>query len=423
MKLPIEVLFGIYAMIVAGIIVVAVKTVVFWNRWPHKSHSNEFALDILGWSLIFFGSTIFLFAKVNILLGVIWFFLIPCIVVFIYVQNLRMKQRGFLWMLALASEKQIPLKPAIDAYAYEIGGLFGDRVADFSAMLEGGVPLPDALRMAPGLIPVDRYPLICSAYESGALAGGLREAAATRNPLYALWGSLSAKIVYIVGMILFGVSILTFIMIKIIPAFEKIFKDFDAPLPVITRTLVGISHQALLIWPLMALASLLLLFLFVHNLLRFLGVAAFELPGTGWLMRRKHAAEIMDCLAIDVENRRPIDAGLHTLVKCYPSGGVRGKLNRVLADVQAGAPWCESLRARGLISPADAAVLQAAERAGNLPWAMREMADSNRRRLAYRLNVVVQTVFPPVVLCFGAMVMFVVVALFMPLITLIQRMS
>ena len=95
--------------------------------------------------------------------------------------------------------------------------------------------------------------------------------------------------------------------------------------------------------------------------------------------------------------------------------------SHAFSDIQRGAVWSESLCSRNLIGQSDMAVLQAAERAGNLPWAMREMADSNRRRLAYRANALVQMLFPPVVLCFGAMVLFVVVAMFMPLITLISR--
>ena len=174
-------------------------------------------------------TTAFLFVYLNIVPGLFWLFGIPCIAIFIKLQNLRMKQQGFLWMLALAAEKQIPLIPAIDAYASETGGSFGDRVADFSALLQNGVPLPDALRMIPGLIPADRYPIIRSASESGALAKGLREAAAARNLQQTLWGSLSAKMLYMVAMIWFGSFILTFIMIKIVPSFEKIFKDFGTP--------------------------------------------------------------------------------------------------------------------------------------------------------------------------------------------------
>ncbi|MCC6125247.1 MAG: type II secretion system F family protein [Pirellulales bacterium] len=400
-------------LLMAGSILLINRTVVFQNRLPADRGSLEFVFLVFGWVLLFALMLILGFAL----------FLLVFVFVFIYIQNLRGKQRGFLWMLAIAAQRQIPLAPAVNAYAAEVGGQYGERAHEFANLLSEGVPLPDALNLVPILVPSRNNPIIRSSYESGNLAKGLREAAAARTLQQPLWGSLSGNIFYIVAMIVFGASILTFLMVKIIPSFEKIFKDFSAALPPVTLALIGISRWLVNYWFLFFPFYILFLFLLFHCLLKYLDISWYDLPGTGWLMRRKHAAEIMDCLAMDVENRRTIDAGLHTLVRCYPTGAIRVKLNRVLADVQAGAPWHESLRARGLISPADAAVLQAAERAGNLPWAMREMADGNRRRLAYRLDVLVQTLFPPVVLCFGAMVLFVVVALFMPLITLIQRMS
>ncbi len=91
--------------------------------------------------------------------------------------------------------------------------------------------------------------------------------------------------------------------------------------------------------------------------------------------------------------------------------------------MQAGGDWCESLRRRDLIRQPELAILQAAQRVGNLPWALHEMADSVRRRLAYRVQAIAQFLFPPIVICMGMIVMFIVVALFLPLIALIQRMA
>ena len=54
---------------------------------------------------------------------------------------------------------------------------------------------------------------------------------------------------------------------------------------------------------------------------------------------------------------------------------------------------------------------------------MQEMAESGRRRFAYRLQAIAQAAFPPVVILFGLMVMFIVVALFMPLVALIQKLT
>ena len=139
------------------------------------------------------------------------------------------------------------------------------------------------------------------------------------------------------------------------------------------------------------------------------------------IMRRRHSANILDSLAMAAENNQPLGNSIATLATCYPQLDIRHKLNCVGKDISKGADWCQSLFRHGLIKRADQAVLQAAQRVGNLPWAMREMADSNRRRLAYRLNALVQLAYPPVILCLGVMVLFIVVALFTPLITLITR--
>ena len=78
---------------------------------------------------------------------------------------------------------------------------------------------------------------------------------------------------------------------------------------------------------------------------------------------------------------------------------------------------------RGPAAPAGVGQLQAAQRVGNLPWALHEMADSGRRRFIYRVQAVVQAAFPPVVILFGLIVMFIAVAVFLPLVTLIQRLA
>ena len=69
------------------------------------------------------------------------------------------------------------------------------------------------------------------------------------------------------------------------------------------------------------------------------------------------------------------------------------------------------------------AILQAAQRVGNLPGALREMADSVRRRLAYRVQAAAQMLFPPIVILMGLVVLFIVAALFVPIVALIQRLA
>ena len=114
---------------------------------------------------------------------------------------------------------------------------------------------------------------------------------------------------------------------------------------------------------------------------------------------------------------------LGTLAEYHPSGWVRERVGRVLQDVRKGADCWKSLRDHGLIRPADAAVLEAASRVGNLPWALRETAESGERRLGYRLQLWLQLLFPAVVLAMGGLVCVLVTAFFLPLVTLIEALT
>ena len=60
---------------------------------------------------------------------------------------------------------------------------------------------------------------------------------------------------------------------------------------------------------------------------------------------------------------------------------------------------------------------------GNLAWAMRELAETGERRLAYRFQAVIQTLFPLVVVGLGLVVFFLAVAFFAPLVELIRRLA
>ena len=59
---------------------------------------------------------------------------------------------------------------------------------------------------------------------------------------------VKGALVYPVTVVTFAVSILVFIMIKIVPAFQKIFTDFNADLPAMTTALVAISKGTIEYW-------------------------------------------------------------------------------------------------------------------------------------------------------------------------------
>jgi protein transport protein HofC len=420
---PDFILMQMLGVLEAGVILLVVKLVLYWSRWPLKRQLFENVLNFLGWAMAFAATTFLLVFCVNVLVGVFWILAVPSFVILTQFRKMRANQQSFLWLLAMAAEKNMPLAPALTAFAQETGGRFGNRILELSAMLREGIDLPDALRMVPDLIPEEHMTIICSAEKSGVLAQGLRAAASSCDKEKEGWGLLSGKLAYLLGMVLVTCGLLTFIMIKIIPSFEKIFKDFGEKLPDVTLALIGAANHSLIFWPILTLAMIFVALAFLYSFFRYLGFRVIDLPGVERLLWRKHSANILDNLAISVENNRTINAGLGTLAQCYPTASIRVRLSAALVEIAEGDSWLGCLLRHKLIGKADYAVLQAAQRAGNLPWAMREMAETNRRRLAARMNALAQAAFPPVVLCFGAIFLLLGCALFKPLILLIIQKS
>jgi general secretion pathway protein F len=333
----------------------------------------------------------------------------------------RSQQNALLWSMAIATEKKLPLIPTIEAFARDRSSRMALKARQLADLLRSGVPLPNAIEQIPGIFPPSVLPLIRVGYESGDLSKALRQTVSSRAFFTIVWDSLITKLLYITLVTFFGSLVLTFMMIKIVPSYEKIFRDYKTPLPEVTKMLLGASNFVLQTWFIFLPIYLLFIGLIFYLIFCYLDWASFYLPGIARLMRRRHSAAILDSLALAAESNQPLGNCMFTLAGTYPQPAIRRKLCFVSVDIRQGIDWCDSLRKHGLIKQADQAVLKAAGRVGNLPWAMREMADSNRRRLAYRLSALVELAYPPVILCLGLIVMFIMVALFSPLIHLISR--
>ncbi|MEE8451059.1 MAG: type II secretion system F family protein [Thermoguttaceae bacterium] len=342
----------------------------------------------------------------------------PVILVEVLIRRRRAQQQALLCVMASAAERFIPLVSAVEAFARDEGGLFGQQTAHLARLLRDGVPLPVAMKQSWTLYPMEIKPILHVGQESGAMAAALRHAASRQDAYRKVLGEVAGKLAYLFVVVFFAINILTFVMLKIVPSFQKIFEDFDAELPPLTQTLIDVSSWfvpfgffSFLIVPAFWAAI-------GYTVLRYYGWIHWDPPGLSRLARRLDSAVILDSLALAAERQKPLAATLAVLANTYHKGDIRGRLHNVVCDINAGADWCDSLAKRGLVTRADRAVLQAAQTAGNLPWALREMADSGRRRLALRLQAWVQVAYPPVILTLGAFVAFVVVALFLPLIHL-----
>jgi type II secretory pathway component PulF len=404
---------GIVLLIVLGIL-------------PRESERGDLArlvLRVIAWTCLGVGLMLpmvgaAVFAVVPIVLGAV-------VAIEVLVRNYRAGQRNLLLNLAVASERLIPLTTALEAFAADRRGGLGSRAVVLAEYLRRGWSLPDALQSIGWLVPRESLVLVRVGHDTGSLPAALRLAADTMNRSEPIWDQVAARCYYLFATMSFAIGILTLVMLKIIPAFEKIFMDFGVQLPPRTATLIAVTHAIIGFPPfafLMVMLECAVFFLAVYAFLRWLGVP-MTLPGTGWFTRRLDTARILRSLALAVRQGRPLTPVLELLALRYPNHGIRSRLRRALEEIRSGKHWGESLQRQKLLKAGELGVLQAAERLGNFAWALDEMADACERRLIYRIQAMLQVVFPAAIVVYGLVVMFVIVALFDPLVALIQKLS
>jgi type II secretory pathway component PulF len=218
--------------------------------------------------------------------------------------------------------------------------------------------------------------------------------------------------------------VLTFIMIKILPEFQQIFWEFGLELPRATLFAIGFADffTTYLAAPIAAALPLSLLCGIVVAICYLCDVPVLR-PWSDWFFRSRRSSHVLRILAVATEQRQPLTEVLHRVAYVYPSAPIRSRLAPAAAAVNAGADWRDALREARVVTRSEQALLKAAERAGNLPWALREIAKRREKRAVYRVATALQVVYPIVILMLGAFVGFYVVSLFVPLVNLIEGLA
>ncbi|HUT93392.1 MAG TPA: type II secretion system F family protein [Thermoguttaceae bacterium] len=420
-------IFGGLALLLAGLVLLCLVRILSAPREIAGDEPELVVLVVLGWVLLLTGvgaATLFLSFAVMGAGGIVVVAAAPVVFLMAYFRHRRARQHALLSAMAAAAKRLMPLAPVVDAFAEEWWGLMGHRARRLAALLRAGMSLPDALYRTPWLVSRQDQVTIRVGQESGSLAAALSDVVRSHDLHAPVWNQMMGRGLYLCGVVVFAsLIVVPFMMLKLAPEFRKIFEEFEAPLPPITEWVFAAAHLfeycGFFTVPLLLFVMLIFLLLVIQYVLG----TRFSLPILNRLTRRLDTAVILEALALAAERNVAFATGIATMARWYPRGWIRRRLQAVLQEMSAGGDWSQSLARWGLIRPVELAVFQSAGRAGNLAWALREMADSNRRRLNYRMYLLVQLLFPLAIVAIALLIMVYILSFFLPLISLIQNLT
>lgn len=408
-------------LLLGGALLWAVR-LVYDNRHRSSDDVVKRALTTAGWTAIWLGMIGVIFSLCGVFGPVICVVAVP-VIAMVVSRYRRAEQRALLDVLAVAAEKEIPLPEAARAFADRRDDQFGHRALKFAELLEAGMPTDEALRRARIRLSTDELLAVRSGLETGTLAAALRPVVQRDDELDSLSTSIVERFFYFALLFFAMTLILSWMMIFIIPTYSMMYDDFGLELPTATKMLIGAANGLKYFGLLLAPLNLALLGLLAIATLNYVGWLPRDLPLVWRFTLRWDAALVMRALARAVRQQRPMGEALFQLGWQFPKMTVRSRLHRAAAHVGQGGDWCEAMQSAGLLKSTEVALFQAAQRAGNLDWALEEMADGNVRRMAYRWQSWSNVLFIAALLLFGGCAFAIAVGLFQPLVHMIEGLA
>lgn len=413
--------FALVLLAIPGSALLVACRLLFGRKATTNTASMRLQLSLLGWLMIWLaamGAMIGICGPTPLLLVLLLGLLVVSLMVWFRVR--RAEHRALVGALAAGIERNVAMPEMARAFAGEIAGGTGARALMLAKLLEAGMPLDAAVVRAPLWLGTGMHVAIRTGCALGLLGPALRHELRTSRDMEDVVRPIAPRLWYLAAVVTIGLTILTFMMLKIVPVMDRIFYEFNLDLPNSTVFLIRTARRLADLGPLTSLLYAAFLGILVAVTLVYIGVVPRNLPLLDRIFRRYDGAIVMRSLSLAVQRGMPLSTALALVGTVYPLRSVRRWLLAAAERVAAGASWSHSLRAARLIGRSDAAVLTAAERAGNLAWAMEEVADSLLRREVYRWQWWYSLLSPIVLVLFGFAVAFIVVSLFFPLVTLIQ---
>ncbi len=428
-----QILYACLILLPFGVSLQMSLRLLYGARGPQVGDPVHLVVSVAGWTLTILPLIAF------IVVGTTWlsWFVLAITAIFglEFLLARRAMQRRSVWELLTGTVGSIrPEVQSLQTQQARFTGIVGRAYRKLVASLERGTNLRQAIGDNRRAVPEEAqaYAAIdvvsdeASPTQNAAIV--LRHTRDSDAWINILGQQLYQRYAYLFTLLMVMVTVLAFLTIKIIPSFQAIFQDFEVELPLVTQWLIWITGAFTGFGP--AAIGTLLLILVLLGLL-FIGVLylcdvhALRPITDRWFFSR-HRSLILRLFAIAAERGQSFQELLRRLVDGelrYPSSVAIHRLQQARQRMLEGTDWKTALQSASIIKAADIPMLETAQQSGNLPWVLRMLADQKTRSMIFRWSAVEKVVFPLQVALIGIVVLFICVALFLPLVQLIHSLA
>jgi len=307
-------------------------------------------------------------------------------------------------------------------------GVLKNALGDVVEDIESGQTLSEAFSKHPKAFDRLYCNMIKAGEAGGALEAILQRLADFKEKSQSLKRKIKGAMVYPIVVILVACTIVGFILYYIIPKFESIFKDFGVPLPRMTIMLIESSHFLIKYFYVVFLTPF-LIWIFIKLLYRNKTGAyvcdriLLMIPVMGAIAEKSTVARTMRTLGTLVQSGVPILESLNIVKETAGNAVFERAFTRIYQSIREGETIAQPLREARIVDDIVVNMIDVGEETGELDTMLNKIADNYDEEVEVAVESLVSLLEPMMIVVLGGIVGFIVIALFLPLITLITKLS
>ncbi|WP_407293795.1 type II secretion system inner membrane protein GspF [Stutzerimonas zhaodongensis] len=322
----------------------------------------------------------------------------------------------------------IPLTEALSTLERQLDPSSKRVLASVGGTVAEGHGLADSLRRHGAPFDTLYCALVEAGEHSGRLAAVLERLADYLEQVQRQRHKARTALIYPGVLMCVSVIVVVGLMTFVVPRLTEQFDHAGRSLPAITQVLIGFSDALVVAGPWL-LGTILLLGGIASILLRQASWRyrrdrlLLRLPRLGTLFAVLESARLSRSLAILCGSGVPLLESLQVGTATVGNGVIRAALERARDQVETGISLHRSLGSSGHFPPMLINMVASGEASGTLPDMLERVADNQERAFARQVDMALALFEPAMILTMGAIVLFIVLAVLLPIMQLNQGLN
>jgi general secretion pathway protein F len=323
--------------------------------------------------------------------------------------------------LATLLHSGLPLEESLQAVAEQTEKPRVQRIIlGVRSKVVEGHPLAEGLRDFPQAFPEIYRATVSAGEQSGKLDSVLERLSDYTESRQAMGQQVSNALVYPIVLMVLSFAIVSFLLAYVVPQVVAVFESGHQELPIATRILIGMSDFIRHYWYYALIAIGAATWGFRRWLkapesrLRF-DRFLLRMPLAGKLIRGLNTARFSRTFSILTASAVPVLEALRISAEVVSNMPMKRAVEDAALRVREGAPIGKSLAARKLFPPMMIHLISSGESSGELEKMLERAASNQEREMDGLLSTMTNLLGPFMVVFMGAVVMFIVIALLLPI--------